>query len=148
MVKTKQLLNYLAMHPYAIVRFHASNKILNIHLDASYLLEANVHSQACGNFFMGWRADPMKPIKLNGAFLPCVQYYTLLLLPLWKPNLVRFSSIANRQQFFNSRSKKWAILSLRHQYIAIIPAPLASQTTPARDNTHTQWKCDSFGLQM
>jgi hypothetical protein len=68
MVKTKQLLDYLAMHPDATVRFHASNMILNIHLDASYLLEANAHSRSCGNFFMGWLADPTKPIKLNGAF--------------------------------------------------------------------------------
>jgi hypothetical protein len=68
MDKTKQLLNYLATHPDATVRFHASDMILNIHLDASYLSEANAHSQACGHFFMGWRADPTKPIKLNGAF--------------------------------------------------------------------------------
>jgi hypothetical protein len=68
MTKTKQLLDYLATHPDATVRFHASDMILNIHSDASYLLEANTHSQACGHFFMGWRTDPTKPIKLNGAF--------------------------------------------------------------------------------
>ncbi len=50
------------MHPNATVRFHAS------HSDASYLLEANAHSQACRHFSMGWHADPTKPIKLNGAF--------------------------------------------------------------------------------
>ncbi len=68
MTKTKQLLDYLATHPNATVHFHASDTILNIHPDALYLLEANTHSQACGHFFMGWRADPTKPIKLNGAF--------------------------------------------------------------------------------
>jgi hypothetical protein len=68
MTKTKQLLNYLATHPDATVLFHASNMILNIHSDALYLLEANAHSRACGHFFMGWRADPTKPIKLNEAF--------------------------------------------------------------------------------
>jgi hypothetical protein len=68
MTKTKQLLDYLATHPDAMVRFHASDMILNIHSDASYLSEANAHSRACGHFFMGWRADPTKPIKLNGAF--------------------------------------------------------------------------------
>jgi hypothetical protein len=67
MAKTVQLLDYLVTHPNATVRFHASNMILNIHLDASYLSEANAHSRACGHFFMGWRADPTKPIKLNGA---------------------------------------------------------------------------------
>jgi hypothetical protein len=68
MTKTKQLLDYLATHPNAMVRFHASDMILNIHLDALYILEANAHSQACGHFFMGWCADPTNPIKLNGAF--------------------------------------------------------------------------------
>jgi hypothetical protein len=56
------------MHPDATVRFHAFDMILNIHLDASYLSAANAHSRACGHFFMGWNADPTKPIKLNGAF--------------------------------------------------------------------------------
>jgi hypothetical protein len=68
MAKTVQLLDYLATHPDATVRFHASDMILNIHSDVSYLLEANAHSRACGRFFMGWRTDPTKPIKLNGAF--------------------------------------------------------------------------------
>jgi hypothetical protein len=68
MRKTKQLLDYLVTHSEATVRFHASDMILNIHLDASYLSEANAHSRACGHFFIGWKADPTKPIKLNRAF--------------------------------------------------------------------------------
>jgi hypothetical protein len=66
-LKTKQLLDYLATHPAATVQFHASNMVLNIHSDASYLSEANAHSHACGHFFMGWHLDPYKPIKLNRA---------------------------------------------------------------------------------
>jgi hypothetical protein len=53
MEKTKQLLDYLATHPDATIRFPASDMILNIHSDASYLLAANAHSRACGHFFMG-----------------------------------------------------------------------------------------------
>ncbi len=68
MTKTKQLLDYLATHPDATVPFHALDMILNIHSDASYLLVANAHSRVCGHFFMGWKTDPMKPIKLNGTF--------------------------------------------------------------------------------
>jgi hypothetical protein len=68
MTKTKQLLDYLVTHPDATVHFHALDMILNIHSDASYLLAANAHSRACRHFFMGWKADPTKPIKLNGAF--------------------------------------------------------------------------------
>jgi hypothetical protein len=68
MTKMKQLLDYLAIHPNATVRFHASDMILNIHSETLYLSEANAHSQACGNFSMGWCADPTKPIRLNRAF--------------------------------------------------------------------------------
>jgi hypothetical protein len=39
MLKTKQLYNYLAMHPNVMVRFHPSNMILNILSNASYLSE-------------------------------------------------------------------------------------------------------------
>ena len=68
MQRCKQLLDYLATHPDATVRFHASDMILNIHSDASYLSEKNARSRACGHFFMGWKPDDKKPIKLNGAF--------------------------------------------------------------------------------
>jgi hypothetical protein len=74
MTKTKQLLDYLATHPDATVWFHASNMILNINSDASYLLEANAHCRACGHFFMGWHADPTKPIKLNWAFFTMLRF--------------------------------------------------------------------------
>ena len=74
MQKTKQLLDYLVMHSEATVQFQVSDVILNIPLDASYLSEANAHSRACGHFYMGWKSDPTKPIKLNGAFFHIVRY--------------------------------------------------------------------------
>jgi hypothetical protein len=61
------------MHPDVTIFFHASDMILNIHLDASYLSEANTHSRASGHFVMGWKPDPTGPIKLNRTFFtPCV----------------------------------------------------------------------------
>ncbi len=68
MAKAKQLLDYLGTHPNATIRFRASNQVLNIHLDASYLSETNAHSRACGHFFMGWSPKDGDPIELNGAF--------------------------------------------------------------------------------
>jgi hypothetical protein len=44
MMKTKQLMDYLVTHPDATIRFHASDMILNVHSDVSYLSEANAHS--------------------------------------------------------------------------------------------------------
>ena len=66
--KAYQVLDYLASHPDAVVRFRASDMVLNIHSDASYLSKPNVRSRACGHFFMGALPIKGKPIKLNGAF--------------------------------------------------------------------------------
>jgi hypothetical protein len=68
MEKAKHLLDYLAMNPNATMRFKASDMIMNVYLDASYLFEANARSRACGQFFMGWDTKDGDPIKLNGAF--------------------------------------------------------------------------------
>jgi hypothetical protein len=48
-----QLLDYLASNSEVKVRYYASNMVINIHLDASYLLETKARSRPCGHFFMG-----------------------------------------------------------------------------------------------
>ena len=53
MAKAKQLVDYLATHPDATIWFRASDMVLNVHSDASYLLETKANSRMCGHFFMG-----------------------------------------------------------------------------------------------
>jgi hypothetical protein len=70
-----QLLNYCATHPDAILRYHASDMILHVHSDASYLSERNARSRAGGLFFLSTSpllptATPLPdatPPPLNGA---------------------------------------------------------------------------------
>jgi hypothetical protein len=50
---TNQLLDYLATHPDAAIRYFASDMILNIHSDATYLSVSNVRSRLGGLFFLG-----------------------------------------------------------------------------------------------
>ena len=66
--KALQVLDYLATHPNATIRFHATDMVTNIHSDASYLLAPNSRSRACGHFFLGWLPVDGEPIHLNGAF--------------------------------------------------------------------------------
>jgi hypothetical protein len=68
MARCTQLLDYLLGHADAKVRFHTSDMILNIHSDASYLLEANARSRACDHFFMRWMPKDGESIHINGAF--------------------------------------------------------------------------------
>ncbi len=60
-----QLLDYLATHADAKIRFYASDMIMNICSDVSYLSESKARSCACGHFFMGWKPVVGKPIKFN-----------------------------------------------------------------------------------
>ena len=60
-----QLLDYMATHPKAIIRFHTFDMILNIHSDASYCSAGRGHSQAGGYFFLGSIPVNGQPIKLN-----------------------------------------------------------------------------------
>jgi len=47
-----QLLNYCATHPDATVRYHASDMVLWIHSDASYLTAPKGRSRAAGYHFL------------------------------------------------------------------------------------------------
>ncbi len=106
-------------------------------------------TQSCvRKFFLGWKPDATRPIKLSGAFFTLCTIYGLLLPPLQRPNLVPSSLIANRPQILDSRSKKWATPNLPPPSIAIIPLLSASPTIPLRGNAHGPWRWDSSGLQM
>ena len=62
----KQLLDYVATHPSAGIRDVASDMILNLHSDASYLSEPKSESRAGGHFWIGNKGD--KDFK-NGAIV-------------------------------------------------------------------------------
>jgi hypothetical protein len=50
---TNELLDYVATHPDATSRYHASDMILHIHSDASYISVSNARSRLGGLFFCG-----------------------------------------------------------------------------------------------
>lgn len=62
-----QLFDYATTHPDAVVRFHASDMVLNVHSDASYLSERKARSRSGGLFFMSSSFNPTNGAKVNGA---------------------------------------------------------------------------------
>ena len=66
-----QLLDYAATHPDAVLQYNASDMILHVHSDASYLSEKEARSRAGGLFFLSSRPsttpDSDPPPPLNGA---------------------------------------------------------------------------------
>ncbi len=67
MKRVKQFLDYMATNPHAIIRYKASDMVLNIHSDASYLSAPKARSRAGGYFFLGSMPVDKEPIFLNGA---------------------------------------------------------------------------------
>ena len=51
--RVQQLLDYLHTHKDATLRYVASDMVLNVHSDASYLSEPKARSRLGGTFFMG-----------------------------------------------------------------------------------------------
>jgi hypothetical protein len=66
--KVIKLLNYCNTHPETKIRYHASNMILHIHSDASYLSETEAKSRAGGFFYMGSSTNMDKKLT-NGEIL-------------------------------------------------------------------------------
>jgi hypothetical protein len=64
---TNQLLDYLATNPDASIRYHASDMILHIHNDASYVSVSNARSRLGGLFFCGDKSP--QEDNLNGSIL-------------------------------------------------------------------------------
>jgi hypothetical protein len=64
--KVIKLLNYCNTHPETKIRYHASDMILHIHRDASYLSESEAKSRAGGLFYMGNATKHDKNLT-NGA---------------------------------------------------------------------------------
>jgi hypothetical protein len=66
--KVIKLLNYCNTHPETKIRYHASDMILHIHSDASYLSENEAKIRAGGLFYMGNTTKNDKKLT-NGAIL-------------------------------------------------------------------------------
>jgi hypothetical protein len=65
--KVIKLLNYCNTHPETKIRYHASDMILHIHSDDSYLSEREARSRAGGFFYMG--SDTKTNTKLTNRVI-------------------------------------------------------------------------------
>ena len=69
MTKVENFLDYIHTYPDATIRYYASDMILNIHSDASYLTATKGRSRIGGHFFLGKYPTDNIPIFLNGPIL-------------------------------------------------------------------------------
>jgi hypothetical protein len=62
-----QFLDYMATYPNAKIRYCASDVVLNVYSDASYLSAPHAQSRAGGYFFLSSTPCNGSPIQINGA---------------------------------------------------------------------------------
>eukprot|EP00804_Cyclotella_cryptica_P011723 CCRYP_011329-RA/>CCRYP_011329-RA protein AED:0.36 eAED:0.39 QI:0/0/0/1/0/0/3/0/333 len=67
LARCNHFLDYMWTHPNALIRYYASNMILKVHSDASYLSAKDAKSRAAGIFFLSSLPRDNHPILLNGA---------------------------------------------------------------------------------
>jgi hypothetical protein len=65
--KVIKLLNYCNTHPETKIRYHASDMILYIHSDASYLSEREAKSREGGFFYMGNNSNTAKNVMSSAV---------------------------------------------------------------------------------
>ena len=70
MANTKLFMDYAATHQDAIITYRASDMVLVVHSDASYLSEPKARSRAGGHFFL---SSDTKDSTNNGAVLNIAQ---------------------------------------------------------------------------
>ena len=63
-----QLLYYVSTHLDAVIHYYASDMILYVHSDASYLSEPQARSRLDGHFYLSFR--PQDPLKMPDTTNP------------------------------------------------------------------------------
>ena len=63
------LLNYVATHPNAVLRYHASDMVLHVDSDAAYLVLPQARSRIAGHYYLSNDPTYTKTIQPNGPIL-------------------------------------------------------------------------------
>ena len=67
--KVRQLLDYVASHSNAVLRYHASAMVLHIDSDAAYLVLPQAKSRIAGHYYLSDDPTYTTTIQPNGPIL-------------------------------------------------------------------------------
>ena len=146
MKRVRQLLDYMATHPEAKIRFWVSDMILNVHSDASYLSSAKDRSRAWGYSFLGSLPTDGKAIQLNGNIMITYKIHKLVASSAAEAELSAL--------FVNTKEARILRLTLQELSHPQPQTPIhvdnttiigISWITRLSDKDRAQWKCDNLG---
>jgi hypothetical protein len=132
--RVNQFLDYMWVHPNAVIRYRASDMVLNVNSDASYLSSPCAQNHAGGYFFLGSLPFDGNPIKLNGAI-----HITCTILKL----IAVFATEAKLGALFlNAQEAKVLRLTLAKLRHPQPPTPIHIDNA----NAPAQWRCNTSGF--
>jgi hypothetical protein len=138
-----QMLDYLASHPDATIRYYASDMILNIHRDASYLSVSNARSRLGGLFFLGNKSP--KQETPNGSILNVAAVIKNVVASAAESEVGACFHNAQSGAPSESHSPSWATHNPRRLSAPITPRHTASLTKRSNKSDQKQWTCDTIG---
>jgi hypothetical protein len=134
------MLDYLATHPDATLRYHASDMVLHIHSDASYLSVSNARSRLGGLFFLGNK--PPKQDALNWSILNVTAVFKNM-----NQKLECASTTSKVVPPSESRSPSWVTNNPQRLCERITPLHTAPWTKLSDKNDQRQWTCNTICSQ-
>ena len=145
---TIHLLNYLATHPNAILRYHASNMVLYVHSDASYMTKSEAQSRVGRHFFLSSpKSDPSQPPtiepELNG---PILSECSILCHVMSSAAEAEIAGVFTNAK--NAEMLRQILIEMGHPQP---PTPIQTDNTTARDiitNTVKQRKTRAMDMRF
>ena len=110
-----QVLDYLATNPDATIRFHASDMILNIHSETSYIPVKSTKSRASGHFFLSSISKDGQSITLNCAIFTL--FTILKCVVSWPPTTTNPHSLWQCYRGSTILKKCYRSMEMQYSYV-------------------------------
>jgi hypothetical protein len=112
--RMNQFLDFMATHPDAKQIYPASDMVLNVYSNASYLSATNACSRAGGYFFLGSIPHDGSPIQINGAIHVTCTILKLVAASAAEAELVHFSLMLKKPKSYGLSLKNLDIHNHQH----------------------------------
>jgi hypothetical protein len=145
--KVIKLLNYCNTHPETNIHYHASDMILHIHSDASYLSENEAKSRAGGLFYMGNKNKNDKNLP-NGAILIISKVLKHVMSSAAEAEIGAVFINAKEGAVLRTTLEELGHTQPPHQWKRIIPLPQGTSMVQLNKNAQKPLTCAFIGSKI
>jgi hypothetical protein len=145
--KVIKMLNYCNKHPETKILYHASDMILHIHSDASYLSDNEAKSRAGGFFYMGNTTKNDKKLR-NGAILIVSKVLKHVMSSAAEAEIIAVFINAKEGAVLRTTWRNWGTSSPPHQWKLTIPLPHGTEMAQSNKKELKPWTCAFIGSKI